>query len=102
MDVETATVRMDPAPTVAKQGVPGPPETSKEDEIMLAHPPLGDGNLTYKQVAQILGVTERYVRTLKARGELPGYRVGNGRMVRFRRADVDALLKRIPTTGGAA
>jgi len=67
----------------------------------MAHPPLGE-NLTYKDVAAILGVTERHVRNLRASGELAAYRIGRGRTIRFRRSDVDALFNRIPTTDPTA
>jgi excisionase family DNA binding protein len=44
-----------------------------------------------------LGVSERTLRRLIADGSLPAYRIGS-KTIRVRRSDVDALLRRIPTT----
>lgn len=54
-----------------------------------------------QEAAHYLGVSERTIRNYIARGDLPGHRVKGSRLVRIRRADLDALLRPIPT-GGAA
>lgn len=43
----------------------------------------------------------RTVRRMVSRGELAAYRVGGARMIRVDLNEVDALLRRIPSTGGA-
>jgi excisionase family DNA binding protein len=52
--------------------------------------------MTQQQAAEHLGVTDRTIRNLIARGELTGYRLGK-RTVRVDFADVEALLRPIPT-----
>lgn len=49
------------------------------------------------EAAEYLGVSERTIRNYIARGDLPGHRVKGSRLVRIRRADLDALLRPIPT-----
>jgi len=49
--------------------------------------------------AERLSVSPGTIRRLIADGKLPGYRIGGprGRLLRVAVADVDALLRRIPT-----
>ncbi|MBM7506548.1 excisionase family DNA binding protein [Nocardioides salarius] len=56
--------------------------------------------LSQIEAAEYLGVTDRTVRNYISRGDLPGHRVKGSRLVRIRRADLDALLRPIPTAGG--
>ena len=58
--------------------------------------------ITQAQAAEYLGLTDRTIRNLIARGELTGYRVGKGRSIRLDSNEVDALLRPIPTMGGDA
>lgn len=67
----------------------------------MAHPPLPE-NLTYREAAKLLNVSERHLRDLRARGELAAYRLGKGRSVRFKRSDIEGLLRRIPTVDPSA
>jgi excisionase family DNA binding protein len=55
--------------------------------------------LSQQAAADYLGVTERTIRNYVSRGQLRAYRVG-GRLVRVDQADLDALLRPIPTAGG--
>lgn len=57
--------------------------------------------ITQAQAAERLNVTGRTVRRMIAEGDLPAYRLGS-RMLRIDERDVDALLRRIPTTGHPA
>lgn len=57
--------------------------------------------MTTPDVADHLQVTDRTVRRMIAAGELPAYRLGP-RLLRVKRSDVDALLRPIPTAGGAS
>ncbi len=54
--------------------------------------------LSQLDAAQYLGVTDRTIRAYIARGTLPACRVRGSRLVRIDRADLDALLRPIPTT----
>lgn len=56
--------------------------------------------LSLTEAAEELGVTDRTLRRKIASGDLPAYRMGP-RLVRVKRADLEALLTRIPA-GGAA
>jgi excisionase family DNA binding protein len=56
---------------------------------------------TLEHAAHRLDTSLRTVRRMIARGELTGYRFGP-RMIRVLAADVDALLRPIPTTTGGA
>jgi excisionase family DNA binding protein len=47
--------------------------------------------LTYADVAERFATTERHVRQLQERKQLPSVRVG--RLVRFRAEDVDAYVE---------
>lgn len=57
--------------------------------------------ITQAEAAERLGVTDRTIRNLIARGELTGYRLGQ-RAIRLDVNEVDACLKPIPAVGGAA
>lgn len=46
--------------------------------------------------ADRLGVSTKTIRRMIARGELPAYRVGS-KIIRLETADVDRLLRPIPT-----
>ena len=52
---------------------------------------MPDDFLTIREVADLLKVSDKTVRRLEARGELPGFRVGA--QVRFRREDIDAWVE---------
>lgn len=53
--------------------------------------------LNMRETTDFLGCHERTVRARVATGELPAYRLG--REFRFRREDVEALLKPVPSAG---
>ena len=55
-----------------------------------------------QQAAEYLGVTDRTVRNYIRRGILPASRVRGGRTIRIDVADLDALMRPVPTTGPAA
>lgn len=55
--------------------------------------------ITQAEAADYLGVTDRTIRNLIARGQLTGYRLG-ARAIRLDLAEVDACLKPIPTVAG--
>jgi excisionase family DNA binding protein len=64
--------------------------------------------MSLQQVAEYLAVDAKTVRRLIGTGELPAYRVagwsnktprGKGKLIRVKPDDVEALLRRIPTTG---
>ena len=48
--------------------------------------------LTTRDVADLLKVSEKTVRRLQRRGDLPSFRVGS--QVRFRRSDIEAWVDR--------
>lgn len=50
------------------------------------------------EAAEVIGCSERTIRNYIAQGTLPGYRVKGSRFLRVKRADVEALLVRIPST----
>lgn len=52
--------------------------------------------MTLNQVADHFQVNARTVRRWPSDGHLTAYRIG-ARMVRFKRSDVEALARRIPT-----
>lgn len=49
--------------------------------------------MTVKEVAAMLNLRADTVYDKWRRGELPGYRLGNTRTIRFRRADIDKWLE---------
>lgn len=51
---------------------------------------MPDDFLTVNEVAELLKVSDKTVRRLATRGELPSFRVGA--QLRFRRADIDAWV----------
>lgn len=51
--------------------------------------------LTQKEVAEIFGKTRQTITTWRKSGLLPTYRVGLGRTVGFRKADVDELMSKL-------
>ena len=53
------------------------------------------------EATEYLGVTDRTLRRYVAEGKLPAYRLGK-RLLRFRQADLDALLRPVPTAGGGS
>ena len=57
--------------------------------------------ITQAEAADRLGVTDRTIRNLIARGDLTGYRLGQ-RAIRLDVNEVDGCLKPIPATGGVA
>lgn len=50
-----------------------------------------------QEAAEYLGVTDRTIRAYIARGDLPAHRVRGSRLIRIDEADLDALLRPIPT-----
>ena len=60
--------------------------------------------ITQAEAADRLGVTDRTIRNLIARGDLTGYKLGGSTRARVRLDvnEVDACLRPIPTAGGAA
>lgn len=59
-------------------------------------PPAIDRLLTYRQAAEVLGVSDRNVWTLVDRGDLPAVRFG--RSVRIDPADLRAFIERAKRT----
>lgn len=58
--------------------------------------------LSQPEAADYLGVTDRTVRNYIARGTLPARRIKGSRLIRISTADLDALLRPVPTVGGDA
>lgn len=54
--------------------------------------------LTYRQAAELLGVSDRTVWAMVNRGELPAVRF-SGRIVRIDRRDLDAFIERAKDQG---
>jgi len=50
--------------------------------------------------AEYLGVTDLTIRNYISRGVLPAARVRGSRLIRIDRADLEALLRPIPSAGG--
>lgn len=55
--------------------------------------------LTLDQAADELGTSLRTVRRLVSSGQLPAVKVGNSRLVRVDRDDLDKLLKPVTPNG---
>ena len=53
--------------------------------------------ISLAQAADRLGVTPRTIRRMIARGRLTGYRIGDTRLLRLDRIEVDMCLRPIPT-----
>ena len=51
------------------------------------------------EATEYLGVTDRTLRRYVSEGRLPAYRLGK-RLLRFKQADLDAMLRPVPTAGG--
>ena len=49
------------------------------------------------EAARYLGVTDRTIRNYIAKGYLPAKRIRGSRLIRIEAADVEALLRPIPT-----
>jgi excisionase family DNA binding protein len=62
-------------------------------------PPRETPWLSMRESAEYLGCAERTIRAYIARGNLKASRVPGSRLVRIKRADLDALLIPVPTTG---
>lgn len=61
--------------------------------------------ISLNEAAEILSISPKTVRRLIARGEIPAYTLGrrtlsgSGRPIRMKLEDVEAVLRRIPSTG---
>jgi excisionase family DNA binding protein len=55
---------------------------------------------TVSSAAEYLGVSTKTLRRMIARGDLRAFRMGS-RMIRVDRAELDELLRPIPTVGGS-
>jgi excisionase family DNA binding protein len=64
-------------------------------------PALARKYATIEAEAERLAVNPRTIRRMIARGQLTGYRFGD-RLIRLDRAEVDSLMRPIPTVGGDA
>lgn len=53
--------------------------------------------LSQAQAAEYLGVTDRTIRSYVARGTLKANRVRGSRLIRIDRAELDALMRPIPS-----
>ena len=62
-------------------------------------PALARKYATIEAEAERLAVNPRTIRRLIARGQLTGYRLGD-RLLRVDPAEVDSLMRPIPTVGG--
>lgn len=58
--------------------------------------------ITITEAAARLGVNHKTIRKHIATGALAGYRVGGTALIRLDVAEVEALLRPIPTAGNAA
>jgi len=54
-----------------------------------------------EEAAERLGCSQRTVRRMIAAGEIAGYRLGK-RLLRIDLAELDSIMRRIPTAGGDA
>lgn len=53
--------------------------------------------LNQQEAAEYIGVTDRTIRNYIARGTLPASRIKGSRSIRIARADLDDLLRPIPS-----
>jgi excisionase family DNA binding protein len=58
--------------------------------------------LTQAEAADRLAVTDRTIRNYIARGHLRGYRIRGSRAIRLDLAEVDALVRPIPSAASSA
>jgi len=58
--------------------------------------------LSRAQAAGLLGCHFKTIENYIARGDLPAYKIRGSRFVRVKRADVEAMLVRIPTVAPAS
>jgi excisionase family DNA binding protein len=56
--------------------------------------------ISVNEAAERLGVEHKTIRRSIARGDLKAYKVGRTAAIRIDVAELDALLRPIPTTGG--
>lgn len=56
--------------------------------------------LSQNEAADYLGVSPRTIRNYIARGFLPASRIKGSRLARIDAADLEAMLRSIPTVGG--
>ena len=68
-----------------------------DSRLAKSQPPAYRRWLNQAEAADYLGVTDRTIRAYISRGDLPGNRVRGSRLVRIDRADLDAMLRPIPT-----
>jgi excisionase family DNA binding protein len=66
----------------------------------VSSPALAKRYATLAQAAEYLSCNERTLRRQIAAGKLPAYRLG--KLIRIDLADLDALIKPVPTVDGAA
>jgi excisionase family DNA binding protein len=64
-------------------------------------PALARKYATIEAEAERLAVNPRTIRRMIARGQLTGYRFGD-RLIRLDQAEVDSLMRPIPTVAGDA
>jgi excisionase family DNA binding protein len=57
--------------------------------------------LSQADAAEFLGVTDRTIRNYIARGILPASRIKGSRSIRISQADLEELLRPIPSAKGA-
>lgn len=58
--------------------------------------------LSLSEAAEYVGVSDRSIRNYVARGHLPARRLRGSRLIRIDRAELEKLLRPIPTAGGDA
>jgi excisionase family DNA binding protein len=55
--------------------------------------------ITIDAAADELGISKRSLRRLITSGQLRAWRIGNGRLIRIDRADLDAVCQRVIPNG---
>ncbi len=58
--------------------------------------------MTVAEAAEYWRVDHKTIRRMIARGDLPAYRIGAGRLLRIDRTDLERATRRIPSAGDAA